>query len=162
MSTLQALGNLGEFIGAVGVVVSPIYLAVQMSQNTTQVRAASFNSMVQNSMHLLEHVFRNRESAEFLARAEREADSLTSEERLRFDAYMTAVFRHFGNLLYQNKVGALGERMWQSYRRTLKSDLDKHAWAEWYRGHSYLFSDALTQQVLEVLERKEAERRNAS
>jgi len=159
MPTLQALGNLGEFIGAVGVVVSLIYLAQQMNQNTTQVRAASFNSMVQNSMRLLEHVFRNKEFAAFLQRAERDPSSLTPEERLRFDAYMTAVFRHFGNLLYQHKVGALGEQMWQSYRRTLKSDLDNPAWVDWYQGHSHLFSDALTEQVLDVLERKEVEKR---
>ena len=42
--TLQDLGSLGEFVGAIGVVVSLVYLAQQMRQNTTSVRAASFNS----------------------------------------------------------------------------------------------------------------------
>ena len=64
---LQNLGNLGEFIGAIGVVVSLVYLARQMIQNTTSVRAASFNSMVQNSIRLLEHAFRDSEFAAFLA-----------------------------------------------------------------------------------------------
>ena len=59
--SLRDLGNLGEFIGAMGVVVSLVYLARQMSQNTVSVRAASFNSMVQNSIRLTEHSFRDHE-----------------------------------------------------------------------------------------------------
>ena len=32
--TLEDLGNLGEFVGAIGVVVSLVYLALQIRQNT--------------------------------------------------------------------------------------------------------------------------------
>ena len=34
-NTIQALGSLGEFVSALAVVISLIYLAQQMSQNTT-------------------------------------------------------------------------------------------------------------------------------
>ena len=52
MMTLESLGNLGEFVGAIGVVISLVYLARQMHQNTLSVRAASFNAMIQNSIRL--------------------------------------------------------------------------------------------------------------
>lgn len=155
MPTLQALGNIGEFVGALGVVVSLIYLARQLIQNTSSVRAASFNSMVQNSIRLLEHSFRDSEFATFLERAERDPETLTPVERLRWDAYMTAVFRHFGNLVYQYRVGALDRQMWESYRSTLHDHLRTPSWAAWYRAHAYLFSTALTEQIeaaLRVLE----------
>ncbi|MDG2282788.1 MAG: hypothetical protein P8L45_06680, partial [Longimicrobiales bacterium] len=74
---LQDLGNIGEFVGALGVVVSLVYLARQMIQNTVSVRAASFNAMVQNSIRLLEHAFRDPEFAAFMARAEADPSSLT-------------------------------------------------------------------------------------
>ena len=64
--TLQDLGSLGEFVGALGVVVSLVYLARQMQQNTTSVRAASFNSMTENSLRLLEPSFRESDFADFL------------------------------------------------------------------------------------------------
>jgi hypothetical protein len=147
MPTLQALGNLGEFIGAVGVVISLIYLARQMIQNTTSVRAASFNSMAQNSIRLLEHSFRDSEFAAFLHRAEDDPASLSPEERIRWDAYMTAVFRHFGNLVYQYRVGALDRQMWESYERTLQEHLEKPSWADWIQDHHHLFSSSLIDQV---------------
>lgn len=147
MSTLQALGNLGEFIGALGVVISLVYLAGQMSQNTTSVRAASFNSMVQNSIQLLEHAFVDSEFAAFLERAERDPDSLSPEEQIRWDAYMTAVWRHFGNLVYQYRVGALDEQMWNAYSATIKDHLRTRSWRDWYCANSGLFSKPLTDQV---------------
>lgn len=149
---LENLGNIGEFIGAIGVVVSLIYLARQMIQNTASVRAASFNSMVQNSIRLLEHAFRDSEFADFLARAERDPASLTPEERVRWDAYMTAVYRHFGNLQYAHRVGTLDRQMWESYRATLKDHLRTPSWARWFEEHRQLFSSALAEQVDEALE----------
>ncbi len=37
--TLEDLGNLGEFLGAIGVIVTLVYLAVQVRQNTRMMRA---------------------------------------------------------------------------------------------------------------------------
>ena len=147
MTALQTLGNIGEFVGAIGVVVSLVYLAQQMKQYTRSVRAASYNSMVQNSIGLLEHSFRDSEFPAFLARAERDPDALSLEERVRWDAYMTAVYRHFGNLVYQHRVGALDHLMWDSYQATLKQHLRSPAWASWYEEHATIFSTALTRQV---------------
>ncbi len=147
MPTLQALGNLGEFLGAIGVIVSLIYLALQTRQNTDSVRTASFNSMVQNSIRLLEHAFRDSEFASFLARAERDPSSLSPAEKLRWDSYMTAVFRHFGNLVYQHRVGALDPQMWESYERTLEVHLREPSWVAWFREHAYVFSDSLREEV---------------
>ena len=148
---LQDLGNLGEFVGAIGVVVSLVYLARQMIQNTKAVRAASFNSMVQNSISLLEHSFRDSEFADFLARAQSDPSGLTAAEHVRWDAYMTAVYRHFGNLVYAYRVGTLDKQLWDSYRRTLKDHLNTPSWSEWYIANRHLFSTALDELVDELL-----------
>lgn len=145
--TLQDLGNLGEFLGALGVIISLVYLAKQMQQNTTSVRAASFNSMVQNSIRLLEHAFIDSEFASFLHRVEENPSTLTPEEKVRWDAYMTAVYRHFGNLVYQFRVGALDREMWESYERTLDFHLRMPSWRTWFEENKELFSTSLVDQV---------------
>ena len=148
---LQNLGNLGEFVGALGVVISLVYLARQMIQNTVSVRAASFNSMVQNSIRLLEHSFRDGEFAAFLVRAQEDPEDLSPEERTRWDAYMTAVYRHFGNLQYSHRVGTLDHQMWAAYRATLKDHLRTPAWATWFQTNRHVFSRGLGDQVDETL-----------
>ena len=158
--TLQDLGSIGELVSAVAVVISLVYLARQMIQNTVSVRAASFNSMVQNSIRLLEHAFRDPEFAEFLAKAEADPSSLTEAERVRWDSYMTAVWRHFGNLQYANRVGTLDGQMWQAYRTDLKEHLRKTSWAEWFLANRHVFSETLGKQVdlalREIAEEKQA------
>jgi hypothetical protein len=162
MSALESLGHLGEFVGAIGVVISLIYLAQQMRQNTTSVRAASFNSMVQNSIRLLEHSFRDSEFADFLHRAEQDPDSLLPDEKLRWNSYMTAVYRHFGNLIYQYRVGALDQQMWESYERTLETHLRTPSWGRWFLENKGVFSSALVDHVEGILKKLEEERRAAS
>ena len=155
---LQDLGNLGEFVGAIGVVVSLVYLARQMIQNTTSIRAASFNAMVENSIRLLEHAFRDSEFAAFLARAERSPEELTPEERVRWDSYMTAVYRHFGNLQYAHRMGTLDSQMWDAYEATLKDHLRTPSWGVWFQENRHIFSKALGDQVDQALLELTAER----
>lgn len=157
--TLQDLGSLGEFVGAMGVVISLVYLARQMSQNTTSVRAASFNSMTENSLRLLEPSFRDSDFADFLHRAQRDPSSLAPNEQLRWDAYMTAVYRHFGNLVYQYRVGALDRQMWQSYRDTLKKHLTIPSWRAWFEENKEVFSTSLVELVEQAVRELEAEGR---
>jgi len=154
---LQDLGNIGEFVGALGVVVSLVYLARQMIQNTQSVRAASFNSMVQNSIRLLEHSFRDSEFAAFLAKAEREPEELTPEEKVRWDSYMTAVYRHFGNLQFSHRVGTLDHQMWEAYQATLKEHLRTPSWAAWFQANRHVFSSSLGDQVDEAMREIAAE-----
>jgi len=78
-------------------------------------------------------------------------------EKIRWDSYMTSVFRHFGNLMYQQRVGALDDQMWEAYRETLKQHLRVPSWGIWYRGHCKIFSTALTEQVERFLKEIETE-----
>lgn len=44
--TFEALGNLGDFIGGIGVVATLVYLAVQVRQNTAALRTGSRQAIV--------------------------------------------------------------------------------------------------------------------
>ena len=89
--TLEDLGNLGEFIGAFAVVISLVYLAIQIRQNTAQIRE---NSQV--SRLLLQENFVSGQEGLFRALLESEEmyriwrlgsttrDELSTEDRERF------------------------------------------------------------------------------
>ena len=66
---------------------------------------------------------------------------------MRWDSYMTAVYRHFGNLVYQHRVGALDQEMWESYERTLGLRLRMPSWRVWFQENKGLFSKSLVEQV---------------
>jgi hypothetical protein len=48
--SLEDLGNIGEFVAAAAVIVSLIYLAVQIRQNTKSLRASTFQGAIRPSV----------------------------------------------------------------------------------------------------------------
>ena len=48
METAQLLGNFGEFVGAIAVVVTLIYLTTQIRQNTIALRSAAAQDVHEN------------------------------------------------------------------------------------------------------------------
>jgi len=72
------------------------------------------------------------------------------------------VWRHFGNLVYQYRVGALDEQMWLAYSATIKGHLSSQAWRDWYCANSEVFSTALTRQVDQALAELDVEQAEAA
>ena len=113
--------------------------------------------MTENSIRLLEHSLREGDFADFIHRAQQDPSTLSPGEVVRWDAYMTAVYRHFGNLVYQYRVGALDRQMWQSYRNTLKKHLCMPSWQAWFEVNKEAFSTSLVELVGRIVRELEAE-----
>ncbi len=102
---LEALGNVGEFLGAVGVIASLVYVGYQVSETRKVVKTQTAQARTDLGVQLL------------LAGAERSAlmhkarigDDLTELERLEVGNYYTAYMRHVENLFFQHKQGFLDE-----------------------------------------------------
>jgi len=57
--TLQDLGNLGELISAIAVVISLVYLAAQIRQNTKSVRTSTYQAILDSSRSDTELILAN-------------------------------------------------------------------------------------------------------
>jgi hypothetical protein len=75
----QLLGNYGEFIGAIAVVATLIYLATQIRQNNELLRSGSRQTLVSNDVTSLAA---NLEYADVFAKFASEQE-LSAEEQLR-------------------------------------------------------------------------------
>lgn len=87
---IQDLGALGEVVGAIAVVVSLIYLATQIRQNTRQIsmsvesaRLAAFERTVESSNQAREILFTNPEIADLFLRGLADYRNLQSRDRFR-------------------------------------------------------------------------------
>jgi len=126
--TITELGALGEFVGAIGVVITLIYLAIQIRQNTRgmeenrrlalaqtyQVRADALQTMLvqaANSEHigpiiaeLTQHGYPEDLSS---------LDHLGPLERGRFRQWQIAQQTHWDNMFYQYQQGFLDEEYYR-------------------------------------------------
>jgi len=112
----STLGDIGDFVGGVAVVVSLIYLAVQIRQNTRSVRAASFQALSESHSDRTLRLAENSELHHLWACGLR-GDPLSDEDALRFGSIMLSLIRLSSNAFVQYRSGLLTEDQWQGFRR---------------------------------------------
>lgn len=119
--SLRDLGNIGELVSAVGVIVSLVYLAVRIQQNTRTVRAAAFQQVVDSLADFTSSLSRDREMIEIVIKGNADFDSLDEIERTRFDFTFISFFRRAENVVVQTEYGTFSADTWAGFRETLAS-----------------------------------------
>ena len=147
--SLQDLGNLGEFVGAVAVVVSLVYLAVQIRQNTQVVRAnveldnarlaAEFNSQVAGNPELVD-----------LWRRSASGEPLDADEQIRWGFLMANLFYRLEGLYRQHRRGLLPAESWAAWDRLLVFVLANPITRSWWDSRNHPFSGAFVEHVESV------------
>jgi hypothetical protein len=155
--SLEDLGNIGEFVAAVAVVVSLLYLAVQIRQNTQSVRSSTHQDATATAVHVLLGVIQTPGSAEILARGREGLTPLTDAERIAFTRLYFAIFRSYANLFYQYKRGMLEAEIWDGYEYVIRSSLAHSGVREWWREWEGGFSASFRSHI-EQLQGNEADR----
>ncbi len=100
---LEVLGNLGEFVGAIAVFATLIYLAVQVraTRRSTDFLIAQGLTAQYNQVNTL--LVENPELGELLYKSARNSDSITSQERDRLGYLMIQWFLIFDYVLELGK-----------------------------------------------------------
>lgn len=145
--TLDSIANVIDIVSGVAVVVSLLYLSAQLRQNTRALKAATYNSATANTIAILGPLASQPEYSDFLSRMNSIPDTVTPAEKIRFNAVLLIAFRHWDNLYYQFRSGALDDEMWQSYKNTLAHWLANEAWRIWFRDNANCFSQHLCDLV---------------
>jgi len=104
---LDHLANLAEIFAAVLVIVSLVYVGVQIKQNTSALRSNTAHNTSEGFTDLYLILARSREMADIFARGTRDYESLDSIEKIQFFAYFQKFFRTYENAYYQYTRSAL-------------------------------------------------------
>ena len=145
--TLQDLGNIGEFVGAVGVVASLVYLAIQIRQNTRSVRASMYQEAVRDVAAASDVLASDAELARIWRTGLRDFDALQPDERQRFAAYALGLLRRMENVFYQTRHGALDFASWKGLLESLRFMHAQPGFVAWWARAQDVFSPAFREYV---------------
>jgi len=133
--TLDALGNIGDFVGGVGVVITLIYLATQIRQNTATVRAsgaASHNEGLNNITLLLAQ---NDQARTVYYQGLSDYASLSEDGVLQFDLLLQYFCQSIQRSQHLYRERALTEEAWRETEAALtflSSQSGFHSmWEKW-------------------------------
>jgi hypothetical protein len=152
--TLQDLGNIGEFVAAIATLITLIYLAAQIRQNTRAVRSSAFQQVVDSFSGISLEIGLNRELSEILDRGSNGLSSLDSVERRRYWSVLLSFFRRAESVFFQSEQGTLQLESWEGIREFLRSVLQSQGAREFWDENSSAFNSRFRTFVdSELLER---------
>jgi len=144
--TLQDLGSIGELVGALAVLVSLVYLAFQIRQNTQALRA-SIRQENRKSIGEFYTLLTQPETARLWRVGLTSPSDLGDDDRESFHALLSFLFNHFETAYHRRSMPAIHdadsdesrefaisglarspgfEAWWKFFRNTYSRDFQEH------------------------------------
>ena len=108
----DALGAIAELIGALGVIVTLIYLTTQIRQNTKSINSNNSNNVMAGFNQLNVALVTDPEAARIWYSGIYDIDALSEVEKHRFTHLTNGFFNIFRNLYLQYLDGTFPEDQW--------------------------------------------------
>ena len=115
----DAIGAVGEIVGAIAVVFSLVYLGVQIRNQNRESRMASVHEILEGFRTEIS-AFRNAELAELLGKGTRNFEALSDTEKIQFVAMIQGPFRLWEEAYCQHREDRLGIAMWNGIQAQLR------------------------------------------
>lgn len=146
----EAIGAIGEILGALGVIITLAYLATQIRQNTKMARGATRQELAGQLQLNASDLVTGEDIARIL-QSHFEGKDLTPTEALRLGARAFRDFRFFENAYYQYSEGFLTDDEWRGFRENLKVLLKAPAYSDYWESEKTLYSRAFAEEVASVI-----------
>ncbi len=118
---LDQLANLGEFIGGVAVLVTLIYLALQIRAGAKEQRMATMREATREMATVAQAIGDSNEKAEIWMQGVSRFEELGAAERLRFSVISMHGFRTFEQVFYQARDGVIEPEIWKGFETQIRS-----------------------------------------
>ena len=148
---LQTLANLGEFISGIAVVISLVYLAFQVRQNTRSLRTENYARALDRVAALQARVSADPQLTAIFDRGVLDPSVLAPGQRIQFSWAFYEMFGSFEFMFHQFQAGALPDEVWERWGVTLAWWISLPGVEAWWRAKPTPFSASFSAYVEECL-----------
>lgn len=152
MTNLDSLANLGEIIGALAVVVSLIYLAVQVRQNTRAQQTENFSRALDRVAAMQAALSQDPETSVVFSKGVSDPSTLTPKERMQFTWAMYELFGAFEFMFVASRSKELPDEIWQRWSSAVAWWLSFPGVQTWWKVRPIPFANSFTSYVEALLE----------
>ena len=136
----EAIGAVGEVAGAAGVILSLLYLAVQIRGDAKAKRAATVHEQSEAYRGFLQMLATDSELGTAYLHGIRDFGSLDDSDLIRFSSALGFLFRVFEENFFQWKEGDLDAYVWHGFESPISDMLAYPGVQEWWSTRSHWYS----------------------
>jgi hypothetical protein len=145
--SLSDLANIGQVIGAIAVVISLIYVALQIRQNTNAVRSATAQTVHEHFAKWYHLVAADDELARIVANGLRDYGSLSEQQRVRFIATFMAFLSYSQNAFLKWREGLLASPLWLGWELVIMNLVCAPGGQAFWKDRAYMFGDEFRRYI---------------
>ena len=139
---LSEWASLGEMVGTLAVVVSLIFVAHSVNQNTAAIQGSTENLIFERHTALTTNFMSDPSLAEILVKMRSDNPTLTEVEAVRWEKYQLNLLDTWALAYNRHERGLLAPQQWNEWDRyfielfqTGGEKLTKDRWEEWKYGY---------------------------
>lgn len=131
---------ISEVFGAIAVILTLIYLAIQIRQNTESGRDAALLNVISDFAHSIEELNRDADLTRIWFERRNDFQALERIDKHRFGIYLNAAFRRYQIVLYQIRQRKLDKQAVTRMVAQMKYAFEGPGTREWWEQGRNMFS----------------------
>ena len=147
----EMLSAIGQVVAAIGVILSLIYLAVQIREQNKERRRAGINILTAQWSELVRTAQEHREFAVLFLQGMQCFKDLDAPDKLRFSAFFTRYTRNCEGMFIYYRDGALEKALWNEVERTMNDYFAYPGVREWWTTRKHWLTDDFCAVVEEII-----------
>jgi hypothetical protein len=148
---LQTLANIGEFLGGLGVIVSLIYLAVQIRGNTSSQQSETYARSLERMASMQAFMAKDNVFTKIFNEGLIDPSQLTITQKIQFSWVLTEMFGNLEFMFFQSEQRNIPAELWDRWQETMKWWLTFPGVVAWWKGKPTPFTPAFVSCVEECI-----------
>jgi len=146
-----AIGTVAELLGALGVIISLVYLGSQVRAASELTRQEAARSVLEKLNRTMEYLASSHEKSDLWVRGSSGLANLKDEaETVQFSAFLTTFFRTYEELFVYRRSGV--EWDWDGFEAQVRATLQAPGVREWWPTRNHYLSAAVREHLTPYLE----------
>jgi hypothetical protein len=136
----DAIGAVAEAVGAAGVLVTLLYLALQIRQNTKVVGTSNYAQFAMRSDEFARQLAENADLNEIYLRGIEDFEGLTDEEQMRFHMAVSSLVQSYQMMFQLHRRGVLDPELYSTYAETSRQLFTLPGIQQWWAKNRHWYT----------------------
>ncbi len=137
----EALAAIADAIGTAVVVISLIYLSIQVHRQTVETKLATGNELANQLNYVYANLSDNAELADLFYQGINDFQSLSPGRKIQLSTYFSRLLRVMEGMFYQQRHGRVEATVWSGLDRAIQDFCRYPGIKSWWETRKHWFSD---------------------
>jgi len=139
MWKLGKVHKIGELIAAIAVVVSLLFVGIELQQNNRIQRQTATRNLVRDWTEAIS-AYKNPELACLSVRLLNDPTNLTQQEATQIEAVYWHIYKVYEQIHYQYEEGMIDESVWGGFSNNIRIEASYESYRVWWLSYQRTFS----------------------